>query len=151
MSINESYFVEIIISFQTHTNFVSDTMKSFTYAVISAYATAVQVTERWCTWEPEGGDVTKEWEFAWQKWNEPCPEGSRQIGEYTNEMSELEWLKTGQPIEQALREAEREMEDIKADEKAGEDVLNYFLENMKVDGAPLRNVVGGPDQWVLKK
>ena len=38
-----------------------------------------------------------------------------------------------------------------ADEKAGEDVVNYFLDNIKVDGAPLRNVVGGPEQWVLKK
>ena len=122
-------------------------MKSFTFALISAYATAVQVTERWCTWEPEGGDVAKEWEHAWQMWNEPCPEGSRQIGEYTNEMSDLEWLKTGQPIEQALRDAEREMDDIKRTDFEWEQAKFFRdLQCMWANFEP-RTEGGCPDYW----
>jgi hypothetical protein len=37
------------------------------------------------------------------------------------------------------------------DEKLAMDLANYFVDNIKMDGEPLRNQIGGPENWMSAK
>ena len=38
-----------------------------------------------------------------------------------------------------------------ANQEAAEETLEYFLTHIEVDGTKLKDIIGGPEQWMLKK
>ena len=62
-------------------------MKSFTFAVLAASATARKVIEYECAWRTESTEAQKSW---WQ-YERPCPEGATTFAEINHEMTELEY------------------------------------------------------------
>ena len=48
------------------------------------------------------------------------------------------------------------MEDVskniqEADQKAAEETIEYFLTHIELDGTKLKDIIGGPEQWMLQK
>ena len=38
-----------------------------------------------------------------------------------------------------------------ADQKAAEETIEYFLTHIELDGTKLKDIIGGPEQWMLQK
>lgn len=38
-----------------------------------------------------------------------------------------------------------------ADQKAAEETIEYFLTHIELDGQKLKDIIGGPEQWMLQK
>ena len=51
----------------------------------------------------------------------------------------------------APRWEEQNRRQSQADAQAAEDFMNYLVSNVSLDGVPLSEIVGTPDQWILKK
>ena len=68
----------------------------------------------------------------------------RVVGSIENELGEL--------MGQYGEEANQLIESGKAvDEKLAMDLANYFVDNIKMDGEPIRNQIGGPENWMAAK
>jgi len=38
-----------------------------------------------------------------------------------------------------------------ADQKAAEETMEYFLTHIELDGTKLKDIIGGPEKWMLQK
>lgn len=38
-----------------------------------------------------------------------------------------------------------------ADQKAAEETIEYFLTHIELDGTKLKDIIGGPEKWMLQK
>jgi hypothetical protein len=76
--------------------------------------------------------------------------------EESNAAGEALWQETVaafSPIveEFAPRWDEQNQNQMRVEEQAGEDFMNYLVNNVYLDGESLATIVGTPDQWILKK
>jgi len=59
-------------------------------------------------------------------------------------------------MENKAEDFAHEMEDMskvmqEADQKAAEETIEYFLTHIELDGTKLKDIIGGPEKWMLQK
>ena len=89
-------------------------MKSFTFAVLAASATARTVTEYECSWN--NGETTERDSSSWWQFDEPCDKATT-VYEHTYEMSELGYVAKPaiDEIKHVIEEAEEEFEKLEGE------------------------------------